>query len=374
MGNGMWKAWLGAIRPKTLPLAVSPVVAASMAMWSTVFEGVWGGSYLHRPCPVVGGRPPYPYGDYGRCLTSPGWYAAVTLLCVGVALFLQIAANLANDYSDGIRGADETRGGDEAVSGKPRRLTASGLVSPKRVLLAAGVSAALACVCGLAVTVLTGHWWFIALGLVCLVAGWCYVGGRHPYGYHGFGELAVFVFFGLVATCGTSYALSDEVPFLVVWTAVALGLVAVGVLCVNNLRDVDDDALHGKRTWMVRLGRGRGLVAAEAALIVPTAMAAMSYVSYAPLIRVARLAADPRCGTVFDGASDTTGHVACAGMPWWDVTAAFAGTAMLCAAIALCVAAVRALRGGAYRRALPMAGLLSPAVALVFGCAYLMGA
>ncbi|WP_240541301.1 1,4-dihydroxy-2-naphthoate octaprenyltransferase [Bifidobacterium santillanense] len=367
--------WLRGIRPKTLPLAVAPVVAASMAMWSTVFEGVWGGSYLHRPCPVIGGRPGPDPGDlYGTCLTSPGWYAAVTLLCAGVALFLQIAANLANDYSDGVRGADESRGAGEDVSGKPQRLTASGLVEPKRVLLAAGVNAALACVCGLAVTILTGHWWFIGLGLVCLAAGWCYVGGRHPYGYHGFGEISVFVFFGLVATCGTSYALSDEIPFLVVWTATALGLVAVGVLCVNNLRDADDDAIHGKRTWMVRLGRDRGLVLAEATLIVPVVMAALSYASYAPLVRVASSAVNPRCGTLFEGTGDTTGHVACSGMPWWDVAAAIAGTATLAASIMLCVAAVRSLRTGGYRRALPAAVLLSPAAALTFGCAYLMGA
>ncbi|PST46977.1 1,4-dihydroxy-2-naphthoate octaprenyltransferase [Bifidobacterium callitrichos] len=361
--------WIQGARPKTLPLAISPVVAASMAMWPTVFEGVWGGSYLHRPCPVIGGRPSFdPNGDYGQCLTSPGWYAAVTLLCVGVALFLQIAANFANDYADGVRGTDDARGGEESATGKPQRLTASGLIPAKHVLAAAGVSAALACVWGLAIAVLTGHWWFIALGLVCLAAGWYYVGGRHPYGYHGWGEVSVFVFFGLVTTCGTSYALSDEVPFLVVWTAVALGLIAVGVLCVNNLRDIDDDAAHGKRTWMVRLGRERGTAFSSAMPIAAVAMLALAYMSRNPLIRVAWMAADPMCGMTGDG------RTVCTGVSWIDIVLAAASTAMLVVAIVLCIRLRGGLRGRRYRSALPMASMLSPALALGFGFLYLMGA
>lgn len=363
------RLWLSAARPKTLPLAVSPVAAASMAMWPTIFEGVWGGDTMHRPCPVVGGRPPLdPNSGYGQCLTSPGWYAAVTLLCVGVALFLQIAANFANDYSDGVRGADDARGGEESVTGKPRRLTASGLVPAKHVLAAAGFSAALACACGLVVTILTGHWWFIALGLVCLLAGWCYVGGRHPYGYHGWGEASVFVFFGLVATCGTSYALSDEVPFLVIWLAFALGLVAVGVLCVNNLRDIDDDMVHGKRTWMVRLGRERGAAVTKALPVAATVMFGLSYLGRNPILRLVESAVDPMCGMTGDG------RTVCTGVLWNDVVLAAVSTAMLVIAVVLCVRLHKALLDGRYGSALPAASALSPTLALGFGCLYLMGA
>lgn len=361
--------WIQGARPKTLPLAISPVLAASMAMWPTVFEGVWGGSYLHRPCPVIGGRPSFdPNGDYGQCLTSPGWYAAVTLLCVGVALFLQIAANFANDYADGVRGADDARAGTESATGKPRRLTASGLVPAKHVLVAAGINAALACACGLAIVVLTGHWWFIALGLVCLAAGWCYVGGRHPYGYHGWGEAAVFVFFGLVATCGTSYALSDEVPFLVMWTAVALGLVAVCVLCINNLRDIDDDAAHDKRTWMVRLGERRGVSFAGAMPVAAVTMLALSYVSRNPLIRVVWMAVEPMCGMTTDG------RTVCTGVRLDDIVLTVVSTAMLVLAVVMCVRLRKALRERRYAPALPAASALSPILALGFGCLYLMGA
>ena len=360
--------WIQGARPKTLPLAVSPVLAASMGMWTTVIHGAWGDMRMTRPCPAIGGRPPIdPSGNYGLCLTSPGWYVAVTLLCLGVALFLQIAANFANDYADGVRGADESRGGSESATGKPQRLTASGLVPANRVLAAAGVSAALACVCGLAVTVLTGHWWFIALGLVCLAAGWYYVGGRHPYGYRGWGEAAVFVFFGLVATCGTSYALSDKVPFLVVWMAAALGFVAVGVLCVNNLRDIDDDALHGKRTWMVRLGRKRGTVLAAAMPVVAGAMFALSYATRNPINRAMGGASLP-CGITADG------RTACPVVPQTDIALAAGCTVMLAVAVVLCVILRRALLGRRYRAALPMASLLSPALALGFGLLYLMGA
>ena len=118
----------------------------------------------------------------------------VTLLCVCVGVLLQIAVNYANDYSDGIRGVDEGRGGSEKKTKKPMRLTASGLVPAKHVLVAAVVSALLACVCGLVAVVLSQAWWLLLVGVLCLLAGWFYTGGKHPYGYAGFGELSVFLF------------------------------------------------------------------------------------------------------------------------------------------------------------------------------------
>lgn len=300
--------WIQGARPKTLPLAIAPVIAGAASV-----------------C--------------GTCSTSPAWYIAVTLLCLGVALFLQIAANFANDYSDGVRGADQARSASETASGKPQRITASGQASPKQVLVAAGINAALACVCGLAITVLTGHWWFILVGLACLAAGWFYVGGKHPYGYSGFGEISVFGFFGLVATCGTAYALSDAIPALTVWAGVSLGLVAVAVLSINNLRDLDDDMVCGKRTWMVRLGRRFGTALTAGMLIAASLMLVMT----------------------------TIGHTHGLLRRAWLIAPCSALTALACLMSIGTIAAISTRR---YRIALPLCTLTSLIIALGFAFAY----
>ena len=178
----------------------------------------------------------------------------VTILCLLVALFLQIAVNYANDYSDGIRGTDAGRDMDESKSGKPQRLTASGLVPAKHVLFAAMICAAIACICGVVAVVLAQAWWLLAVGAASLLAGWFYTGGKHPYGYAGFGELSVFLFFGLAAVLGTQYALSGSVSVLGVLCAVVAGLLSCQILMVNNLRDINEDRRHGKRTLAVRMG------------------------------------------------------------------------------------------------------------------------
>lgn len=242
--------WIRGARLKTLPLAVAPVlIGASLA---------WHDAAGHR--------------------------VVVAVLCGFVALLLQIAANFANDYSDGIRGTDAGRSipvkdaDDSAVSGKatpsrgPARLVASG-VNPKKVLAAAGISALTACLCGLAVIALTGYWWFILVGIACLVAGWFYVGGKHPYGYHYLGEVFVFVFFGLVATCGTMFALSGTISASGLLGGSAAGLVAVAVLCVNNLRDIESDRNHGKHTWMTAMGLRNGTIFTIAILIISALIA-----------------------------------------------------------------------------------------------------
>ena len=242
--------WIRGARLKTLPLAVAPVlIGASLA---------WHDAAGHR--------------------------VVVAVLCGFVALLLQIAANFANDYSDGIRGTDAGRSvpvkdaDDSAVSGKatpsrgPARLVASG-VNPKKVLAAAGISALTACLCGLAVIALTGYWWFILVGIACLVAGWFYVGGKHPYGYHYLGEVFVFVFFGLVATCGTMFALSGTISASGLLGGSAAGLVAVAVLCVNNLRDIESDRTHGKHTWMTAMGRQNGTIFTIVILIISALLA-----------------------------------------------------------------------------------------------------
>ena len=171
------------------------------------------------------------------------------MLCAVVAVGLQIAVNYLNDYADGVRGTDARRGSDAAG---PRRLVASG-VDPSHVLLAAAVAALAACAAGLVAVVITGRWWLIALGATCLVAAWGYTNGRHPYGYRGLGELAAFVFFGLVPALGTQYALSGSITVTGVAGSVICGLLSVSVMMVNNLRDLEDDAAHGKRTLMVRI-------------------------------------------------------------------------------------------------------------------------
>jgi 1,4-dihydroxy-2-naphthoate octaprenyltransferase len=173
-----------------------------------------------------------------------------TLLCGVVALGLQIGTNYANDYSDGVRGTDEVRVG-------PFRLTASGLVPARDVRTAALASFALAGAAGLILCALTS-WWLVLVGMTAVAAGWFYTGGPRPYGYLGLGEAFVFVYFGLVATVGTSYVQHGHVPGRAWWFAAALGAAACALLEANNLRDIDGDRVAGKRTLAVRLGRPRG--------------------------------------------------------------------------------------------------------------------
>lgn len=231
--------WIRGARLKTLPLAIAPVLIGASLAWHDA--------------------------DKRR--------VALAVLCGFVALLLQIAANFANDYSDGIRGTDAGRAiAGEQLSRGPARLVASG-VNPKKVLVAAGICALAACLCGLAVIALTGYWWFILVGIACLAACWCYVGGRHPYGYHYLGEIFVFIFFGLVATCGTMFALSGAITPDGLLGGSAAGLVAVAVLCVNNLRDIESDSNHGKHTWMTAMGRQNGTVFTIAILIISALIA-----------------------------------------------------------------------------------------------------
>ncbi|WP_175955301.1 1,4-dihydroxy-2-naphthoate polyprenyltransferase [Schaalia sp. Marseille-Q2122] len=211
--------WLEGARLRTLPAALAPVIVGTAA---AVNLGAWE--------PVR---------------------AALALL---VALLLQVGVNFSNDYSDGIRGTDDHRVG-------PPRLTASGAVSPRVVLAAALACFALAGVAGLALVALSGTWWLILAGVGAVIAAWFYTGGRTPYGYMGVGlsELMVFVFFGLMATAGTTYTQvmpSDEaaLPAWVWLLACGMGLLSVALLMVNNIRDIPTDRECGKTTLAVRLG------------------------------------------------------------------------------------------------------------------------
>ncbi|MFZ4893809.1 1,4-dihydroxy-2-naphthoate polyprenyltransferase [Plantibacter sp. Mn2098] len=207
--------WVGAARLRTVPMAISPVLIGTGA--ATLIAG-------------------------------PGVYHPVrALLCLIVAVALQIGVNYANDYSDGIRGTDDHRVG-------PSRLTGSGAAKPRAVLTVAFVFFAIAAVAGLALTIITQLWWLILVGAVAIVAAWFYTGGKRPYGYFALGEVFVFVFFGLVATLGTTFVQVGSLNQEAWFGAVAAGFISCAALTVNNLRDLQQDKLAGKRTLSVLVG------------------------------------------------------------------------------------------------------------------------
>src|SRR2546426_7535880 len=225
------RVWWSALRPATLAASVAPVLAGTAVA-------------IHE-----------------RDLTKP-WAG---LLALVVALAMQVGVNLANDYSDHVRGADSQRVG-------PPRAASSGVISPQRVRWAAIVAFGVAAVAGLWVS-LAVDWRLLVVGATCLLAGWLYTGGPRPYGYLGLGEVFVFVFFGLVATIGTVYVETGRITALSVLMGCGVGYLATSVLVLNNLRDIDTDAAAGKRTLATRLGRQNTrillLVLVAAAFAVP---------------------------------------------------------------------------------------------------------
>ena len=206
--------WIEGARPRTLPNAVAPVVVGTGA-------AAWLGAAV--------------------------WWKALLALLVSLALI--IGVNYANDYSDGIRGTDDDRVG-------PLRLVGSRVASPRAVLAAAIISLGLAAIAGVVLAWLTNPW-LIAVGAACIAGAWLYTGGSKPYGYAGFGEIAVFVFFGLVAVLGTQYTQALRVDWVGLTAAVVMGCLSSAVLVANNLRDIPTDAQSGKITLAVRLGDTR---------------------------------------------------------------------------------------------------------------------
>jgi 1,4-dihydroxy-2-naphthoate octaprenyltransferase len=172
----------------------------------------------------------------------------LALLALVVSLFLQIGVNYANDNTDGIRGTDDDRVG-------PQRITAAGLARPDAVKRAAFITFGIAMAAGLVIVVITSQWWLLGIGALAVLAAWFYTGGKSPYGYAGLGEVAVFVFFGLVATVGTNFIQTLLIDPLAVLVGIAFGFYATAVLLVNNIRDIDTDTKAGKKTLAVRLGR-----------------------------------------------------------------------------------------------------------------------
>ena len=213
MKTSKLKLWLEGARLRTLPLAIAPVLIGA-----------------------------------GAADSVQAFDLNLTLLAAAVALFLQIGVNYANDYSDGIRGTDDDRVG-------PLRLTGSKSARPEAVKFAAFAFFGLAALSGLAIVLITSMWWLIAVGLAAIIAAWFYTGGKSPYGYAGLGELAVFIFFGLVATIGTTFIQVGFIEFNAVLGGIAAGLFASAVLMVNNIRDIETDAKAGKNTLAVRMGK-----------------------------------------------------------------------------------------------------------------------
>ena len=201
--------WIIGARPRTLPAAIAPVLVA------TAYAG-------------------------------SNWEPIRALSALAVSLALQIGVNYANDYSDGIRGTDDSRIG-------PVRLTASGLASPKSVRAAALISYLVAALIGLTLAAATS-WWIVLVGALAINAAWGYTGGANPYGYKGLGEISVFLFFGIVATVGSYYVQTEELNLQIFIVAIPMGALACAILAINNLRDRAQDQIVGKKTLAVRLG------------------------------------------------------------------------------------------------------------------------
>ena len=261
------RQWLAGTRPRTLPAAIVPVLIGS---------GVAAG---------------YDGFSLGR-----------GLLGLVVALALQVGVNYANDYSDGIRNSDAigTRVG-------PMRLVGSGVAVPRHVMLAAFACFGLAGAVGLVLAAMTS-WWLVPVGGCCVLGAWFYTGGPRPYGYMGLGEVAVFVFFGVVAVSGAAFVEMERLSWLGLAASVPAGLLSCALLMINNLRDIKTDPLSGKRTLAVRLGDARSRILYALFLLVPFVLAAAIAIvrPYALLTLLALPLAVPPLRVVRSGAEGLT--------------------------------------------------------------------
>jgi 1,4-dihydroxy-2-naphthoate polyprenyltransferase len=276
--RGTLRLWLVAARPRTLPAAIAPVLVGT---------ALAGSEDVFRALPFI---------------------AAL----VG-SVFIQIGTNLSNDYSDARRGADtEDRLG-------PVRVTAGGLMPPKRVLIGTYVAFGVAVAAGLYLAAVAG-WELLVVGAASILAGVLYTGGPRPYGYEGLGELFVFLFFGVVAVAGSYFVQTEELRWEAFALAVPVGLLAAAILVVNNVRDIDTDRRAGKRTLAVKLGRGRArrlfaaMIGASFSAVVALAVTLSPWVLLAlvtlplvpPLVRTVSSRTD---GAALNGALAGTGRL-----------------------------------------------------------------
>jgi 1,4-dihydroxy-2-naphthoate polyprenyltransferase len=274
------RIWLMAARPRTLPAAIAPVLVGTAAAVQ------WLGHL-------------------------PRWGAFFAAL-VG-SIFIQIGTNLANDYSDAKRGADT------ADRLGPVRVTASGLITPQRVMRATWIAFGVAVICGIYLTAVAGPV-ILLIGILSIAAGVLYTGGPRPYGYSGFGEVFVFLFFGLVAVNGSYYVQLEHLDALPLGLSISIGFLATAIIVVNNVRDVETDRRAGKNTLAVQIGREAavrlwGLLVLGAFVVLPIALVA-GEASMLPLIGLlaAPLAVKPyrtleerRDGAALNGVLAATG-------------------------------------------------------------------
>ena len=260
--------WLLAIRPPTLPAAVGPVlVGLGVAISLGVFD----------PLPA--------------------------LAALVVALLLQIASNLANDLFDFRSGADN----DERLG--PPRAAAMGLLSQRELVIAIAAVVGLAGLVGLYLVSVGGPV-LLVIGVLAVISAFAYTGGPWPYGYHGLGEVFVFVFFGLVAVVGTTYLQTLTLEPLAIAAAIPVGALTTAILVVNNLRDIDSDARAGKHTLAVKIGPSNTVLEYGLLLALAYVVPVLLFVSGAttvwvllalvsaplalPLLRVVHAGGDPR--------------------------------------------------------------------------------
>lgn len=240
------RVWLEAARPRTLPAAVAPVLVGSALAWR-----------------------------------AGAFDALAAAICLAFSLLVQIGTNFANDYYDFVRGADT------AQRVGPRRAVAAGIVSPVVMKRAMGLTFGLAFALGLSL-VAWGGWWLVFIGVASIASGIAYTGGPWPLGYHGLGDLFVFVFFGLVAVGATFYVQAGFVTSDVASAAAAVGLLAANILVANNYRDVETDAAAGKKTLVVHFGRRFAVwqyaLSALVALLAPVALCAFAHYRWPVLL------------------------------------------------------------------------------------------
>ncbi|WP_260980132.1 1,4-dihydroxy-2-naphthoate polyprenyltransferase [Agrococcus jejuensis] len=245
--------WVAATRPRTMSMAIAPVAV-----------GV------------------------GAAFAAQGYHLGIALLALAVAVFLQMGVNVANDYSDGIRGTDVDRKG-------PRRITSSTAVDPKQVRTVAIVLLGLGAAAGVALAVVSQQWGLLLVGAVCVALAWLYTGGPRPYGYYGLGELVAFLVFGMIAVNGTVFATLGR------WTedslvlGAAMGCFAAALMLVNNLRDLDSDRAAGKRTVPTLIGRVASKVLYGILMLVPFGILAIYSLAlaYGPFVLLVLVVAVP---------------------------------------------------------------------------------